>query len=84
MREVSPDEAPADTGPGACLTLAMGRHPKPFTFPEVERLGRLHLHRYFGLKIWPPREDPVVSDLGVKRHEAFHAWMRARGYAGQR
>ena len=77
--------APADTGPGACLTLAMRRHPKPFTFPEVERLGgRLHLHRYFGLKTWPSREDAVVSDLGVKRHEAFHAWMRARGYAGQR
>jgi len=75
--------APADTGPGACLTLAMRRHPKPFTFPEVERLGgRLHLHRYFGLKTWPSREDAVVSDLGVKRHEAFHAWMRARGYRG--
>jgi hypothetical protein len=36
------------------------------------------------LKTWPSREDAVVSDLGVKRHEAFHAWMRARGYAGQR
>ena len=29
----------SDAGPGACLTVAMGRHPKPFTENEPAHAG---------------------------------------------
>ena len=59
----------SDAGPGACLTVAMGRHPKPFTQLTVRWAAVWQESIESGRKgRWHPLGQVGNSALGAARH----------------